>query len=570
MFGRFITLLLYLTCLRAAHPIVIDGLFDDWQEVPVTITDPEGDYNYDDWAELKITNDDDFIFFKISLHSEETLLQNWNNFYLYIDADKDSLTGHPFRGMGAELAWHFGYRTGQYFEQDGIIDLWQNDITLRQAPTVTSTEFEIAIARGSFVLSDPDSIAVIFSSFYDTGDYMPDSWGGVVYQLDTTVVGPAEPILLEKTGTRLVTYNTLYTGILEPDRQPKFQRIIQALDPDIIALQEHSEWNEIGDIISSWFPEDTWYQGYTFRDLVVLSKYPIINQANLISSERTMCALLQTDDPINPYLLILNSHFSCCDNDDDRQEQVDELVQVLREWRLNDNGPFDLPEGTPMFHVGDFNFVGYREQIETVTAGNIQDEGNYGNDFPLDWDGTAITDLFSRQTHKRMAYTWRSDGSSFNPGKLDYVLYTDSNLSILNHFVLNTLAMPDSVLNEWELEAEDTNEASDHLPRIVDFMVTDLGITGELDLPQQYILSHPYPNPFNPQVMIPITLAREAHIQLRIYDIHGRLVISIADDVLPAGKKLFSWDGSQYPSGVYIVRCQAGHVMQTEKIILLK
>jgi len=570
MFGRFITLLLYLTCLRAAHPIVIDGLFDDWQEVPVTITDPEGDYNYDDWAELKITNDDDFIFFKISLHSEKTLLQDWNNFYLYIDADRDSLTGHPFRGLGAELAWHFGYRTGQYFEQDGIIDLWQNDITLRQAPTVTSTEFEIAIARGSFVLSDPDSIAVIFSSFYDTGDYMPDSWGGVVYQLDTTVVGPAEPILLEKTGTRLVTYNTLNTGILESDRQPKFQRIIQALDPDIIALQEHSEWNEIGDIISSWFPEDTWYQGYTFRDLVVLSKYPIINQANLISSERTMCALLQTDDPINPYLLILNSHFSCCDNDDDRQEQVDELVQVLREWRLNDNGPFDLPEGTPMFHVGDFNFVGYREQIETVTAGNIQDEGNYGSDFPLDWDGTAITDLFSRQTHKRMAYTWRSDGSSFNPGKLDYVLYTDSNLSILNHFVLNTLAMPDSILNEWELEAEDTNEASDHLPRIVDFMVTDLGITGELDLPQQYILSHPYPNPFNPQVMIPITLAREAHIQLRIYDIHGRLVISIADDVLPAGKKLFSWDGSQYPSGVYIVRCQAGHVMQTEKIILLK
>jgi len=570
MFGRFITLLLYLTCLRAAHPIVIDGLFDDWQEVPVTITDPEGDYNYDDWAELKITNDDDFIFFKISLHSEETLLQNWNNFYLYIDSDRDSLTGHPFRGIGAELAWHFGYRTGQYFEQDGIIDLWQNDITLRQAPTVTSTEFEIAIARGSFVLSDPDSIAVIFSSFYDTGDYMPDSWGGVVYQLDTTVVGPAAPIILEKTGTRLVTYNTLNTGILEPDRQPNFQRIIQALDPDIIALQEHSEWNEIGDIISSWFPEDTWYQGYTFRDLVVLSKYPIINQANLISSERTMCALLQTDDPINPYLLILNSHFSCCDNDDDRQEQVDELVQVLREWRLNDNGPFDLPEGTPMFHVGDFNFVGYREQIETVTAGNIQDEGNYGSDFPLDWDGTAITDLFSRQTHKRMAYTWRSDGSSFNPGKLDYVLYTDSNLSILNHFVLNTLAMPDSILNEWELEAEDTNEASDHLPRIVDFMVTDLGITGELDLPQQYILSHPYPNPFNPQVMIPITLAREAHIQLRIYDIHGRLVISIADDVLPAGKKLFSWDGSQYPSGVYIVRCQAGHVMQTEKIILLK
>ena len=570
MFARFIALLLYLTCLRAAHPIVIDGLFDDWQEVPVTIMDPEGDYNYDDWADLKITNDDEFIFFKISLHSEETLLQNWNNFYLYIDADTDSLTGHPFRGLGAELAWHFGYRSGQYFEQDGIIDLWQNDITLRQAPTVTSTEFEIAIALGSFALNDPDSITVIFSSYYDTGDYMPDNWGGVIYHIDTTVVGSAEPIPLGKTGTRLVSYNTHYTGILELDRQPYFERIFQALNPDIIALQEHSEWNEIGDIISSWFPNDTWHQSYTFRDLVVLSKYPIINQANLISSERTMCTLLQTDDPINPYLLVLNSHFSCCDNDDDRQEQVDELVQIIREWRLAGNGPFDLPEGTPMFHVGDFNFVGYSEQIETVTDGNIKDQDTYGDDFPLDWDGTAITDLFSRHSHKRMAYTWRSDGSSFNPGKLDYVLYTDSNLSILNHFVLNTLSMPESVLNEWDLEQEDTNEASYHLPIIVDFIVTDLGVSTESDLPDQYILSFPYPNPFNQQVIIPITSAKRTHIKLRIYDIHGRLVITLVDDVLPAGKKLFSWDGVENPSGIYIVHCQSGHVMQTEKIILLK
>ena len=101
-------------------------------------------------------------------------------------------------------------------------------------------------------------------------------------------------------------------------------------------------------------------------------------------------------------------------------------------------------------------------------------------------------------------------------------------------------------------------------------MVSDLGISGEMDLPQQYMLSHPFPNPFNPQVMIPITLARKVHIQLHIYDIHGRLVISLVDGVLPAGKKLFSWDGSHNPNGVYILRCQAGHIMQTEKIILLK
>ena len=43
MFGRFILLLIHLTYLNAGHPIVIDGLWDDWQEVPVAITDPAGD-----------------------------------------------------------------------------------------------------------------------------------------------------------------------------------------------------------------------------------------------------------------------------------------------------------------------------------------------------------------------------------------------------------------------------------------------------------------------------------------------------------------------------------------------
>ena len=66
MFGRFISLLIHLAYLNAGHHIVIDGLWDDWQEVHVAVTAPAGDYNYDDWAELKITNDDEFLFFKIS------------------------------------------------------------------------------------------------------------------------------------------------------------------------------------------------------------------------------------------------------------------------------------------------------------------------------------------------------------------------------------------------------------------------------------------------------------------------------------------------------------------------
>jgi len=169
-----------------------------------------------------------------------------------------------------------------------------------------------------------------------------------------------------------------------------------------------------------------------------------------------------------------------------------------------------------------------------------------------------------------MGYTWRNDGSSYNPGKLDYIIYTDSNLSISKHFVLNTLAIPNSTLVEWELESDDTNEASDHLPRVADFAMNDLGVTKEISTAHRFALYKPYPNPFNPRVSIPIYLESNAHIQLHIYDIHGRVVSVLANDVLTSGKKVFYWDGTSFANGIYFVHLQMNNEVQTQKIILLK
>ena len=105
-----------------------------------------------------------------------------------------------------------------------------------------------------------------------------------------------------------------------------------------------------------------------------------------------------------------------------------------------------MEPGTPFVHVGDFNYVGYRQQVETIRAGDIENEEEYGNDFLPDWDSTEIVDLISRHTHKRMGYTWRSDGSSFNPGRLDYVFYSDATIDSGKHYVLNTLAMDELAL----------------------------------------------------------------------------------------------------------------------------
>ena len=75
---------------------------------------------------------------------------------------------------------------------------------------------------------------------------------------------------------RILSYNTLNEGIIDDERRLHFKRVIQAIDPDVIALQEHGEWNEIDDVIQSWFPNEQWHASWTYRDLVVLSRFPIM------------------------------------------------------------------------------------------------------------------------------------------------------------------------------------------------------------------------------------------------------------------------------------------------------
>ena len=470
--------------LIAGHPINIDGQFHDWDNVGIAYSDMEGDGMSADFGDVKITYDMEFLFIYFNFHNGEYLMQDGNEFHLFIDADNNASTGLDFHGIGAELDWTFGQREGVFYINGGSEIIWQNDLTLRIGPTITSTEFEIAISRESDVLTLNESQVlaegkIVIAEAPPNSDTVPNEDGGIYFSIGEDTVPLPEPIPLERKhedDIRIVTYNTWNDGFLDEERQPHFKRIIQALDPDVIALQEHWDWDEIDDIIQSWFPDEPWHASWTHRDMVVLSRFSIIDDASLISSGRTMGALLDTEEELGKNLLIVNSHLSCCANNEDRQQQVDEFLSVWREWISNENGPFNLEDETPFVHVGDFNFVGYRQQVETIRIGDIVDENEYGEDFLPDWDNTAVVDLFSRHTHKRMGYTWRSDGSSFNPGKLDYIFYSDATIDTGRHFTLNTLAMEEATLMEYGLEWDDTQEASDHLPRVFDITLNDLDI----------------------------------------------------------------------------------------------
>ena len=585
MFKIYFIILLLSPFLHSGHPICIDGLFNDWGNVPVAYQDIDNDHVDADYSTLKITYDSEFLFIYINFHENEYLMQNWNDFHLYIDSDNDQSTGNLIRGVGADLIWSFGGRSGKQYINGQESTVYQNDLTLRIAPTVTSSEFEIAIARGSspLTLNNQQIITqgkIVFSELEGgTGDFIPDELGGVSFSIgEDFIIGP-EPITIERlneSDLRVVSYNTLNEGILDSDRQDHFKRILQTIDPDIIALQEHSDWDEIHDIIQSWFPQEQWYASWTYRDLVILSRFQIIHDANIISSERTMAALLDTEDELGKNLLIFNSHLSCCDNDEGRQEQVDEFSSVWRNWVQNGNGPFELEYGTPFIHLGDFNYVGYNQQVETIKTGDIINENDFGVDFLPDWDSTAIIDLFSRQTHKRMGYTWRNDGSSFNPGKLDYIFYSDASIDTGKHYILNTLAIDQTDLDNYNLQLDDTQEASDHLPLVFDIIVSsNVGVGDDDALPKLFRIYPNYPNPFNSTTKIDYQLPKKTNVQLVIFDILGRSVITLVDDILQPGYKTITWNGidafgNNVSAGMYFYMIQTGKNREVKKMVLLK
>jgi hypothetical protein len=90
------------------------------------------------------------------------------------------------------------------------------------------------------------------------------------------------------------------------------------------------------------------------------------------------------------------------------------------------------------------------------------------------------------------------------------------------------------------------------------------------ELPQVTALLGNYPNPFNPRTTISFNLVTEELVELRIYDILGREVATLINEILPAGTHSRQWDGSDQASGMYFYHFRVGEVSETRKLLLMK
>lgn len=97
------------------------------------------------------------------------------------------------------------------------------------------------------------------------------------------------------------------------------------------------------------------------------------------------------------------------------------------------------------------------------------------------------------------------------------------------------------------------------------------------EIPKQFALEQNYPNPFNPRTDIRFTISAEKadrqdarFTSLKIYDVLGREVATLVNEVKQPGEYTISWDAANVPSGIYFYRLTAGRFIETKKLVVMK
>jgi hypothetical protein len=98
---------------------------------------------------------------------------------------------------------------------------------------------------------------------------------------------------------------------------------------------------------------------------------------------------------------------------------------------------------------------------------------------------------------------------------------------------------------------------------------THIDLSGQT-APTTFYLAQNYPNPFNPVTAISYVLPQASQVRITIFDVAGRLVEVLKNEMQPAGHHQIRWEAPQLASGVYFCHFQAGSWRQTIKMILMR
>ncbi len=97
-----------------------------------------------------------------------------------------------------------------------------------------------------------------------------------------------------------------------------------------------------------------------------------------------------------------------------------------------------------------------------------------------------------------------------------------------------------------------------------------LAINSNSNIPKKFELKQNYPNPFNPSTTINYALSKESFVNITVYDVSGREVRTLVDELKLAGNYSLHFDASNLTSGVYFYTITTEHFSETKKMMLIK
>jgi len=100
--------------------------------------------------------------------------------------------------------------------------------------------------------------------------------------------------------------------------------------------------------------------------------------------------------------------------------------------------------------------------------------------------------------------------------------------------------------------------------------VTTTNSYEERNLPPEIDISQNYPNPFNPSTIIRYQLPEDSYVVIKLYDLLGREIRTLADEEKQAGYYEITVDASELASGIYFYKMVAGNYVAVKKLVVMK
>lgn len=102
------------------------------------------------------------------------------------------------------------------------------------------------------------------------------------------------------------------------------------------------------------------------------------------------------------------------------------------------------------------------------------------------------------------------------------------------------------------------------------YTITGVSVKDENVAVNKYELSQNYPNPFNPSTIINFSIPKSGLVELKVYDILGREVANLVNEVKEAGSHSVTFNASKLSSGVYMYSLKSGDFSIAKKMMLIK